>query len=100
MPKVVIRLPNPQPARDAKGKPLPAPRVNREAMFADLRRHLEPQLRRRYGPEVELVLASGASGEIRLEGAFPEKGVQVRGFIGELLEQAMESLDPSDYVVD
>lgn len=84
----------------AKGKPQgkkPAPMLNTRALFADLRRQLEPNLKAKLGPDIELFLSIGEVGSVKVQGLLAKDG---RKIAEQILAELMADFDLGEYVLE
>jgi CO dehydrogenase nickel-insertion accessory protein CooC1 len=71
--------------------------IDQDAMQADLHAQLEVLLKARLGEETRLRLEQGATNDIRLEGRFSMKPLEVKAVVSEVLGEVMDGFDPSGY---
>jgi hypothetical protein len=91
-PLVIIRFANPRHSKNA-------PALDEDAMRDDLHAQLEVILKDRLGEDTELRLERGETNEIRVEGRFPMKPLEVKSIVSEALGEVMEAFDPSGYAL-
>lgn len=92
MPVVTIRFAKPRATKGGSA-------FDEAAMQRDLQAQLELLLQQRLGDDLELRLELAESSEIRLEGRFPLKPLEVKGVVSEALGEIMEGFDPSGYAL-
>ena len=87
---VTIRFANPRNA---------AKNMDHDAMQADLQARLEVLIWERLGDDVELRLTRGETNDIRIDGKFIEKPLEVKRVVSEALGEIMEDFDSSAYTL-
>lgn len=93
MPRVRIRLVAPKPI----GKN--APKLDFETLITDLENIITPLITDKYGDEVQVRVESSSSNQIELTGFAKNKEEKPQEIVGQLLEQAYESLDMEKYQI-
>jgi hypothetical protein len=76
-----------------------AKNMDHDAMQADLHAQLEVLIWERLGDDVELRLTQGETNDIRIDGKFLQKPLEVKRIVGEALGEIMEDFDSSAYTL-
>jgi hypothetical protein len=76
-----------------------AANIDQDALRTDLQAQLERLVQARLGEDTELRLELAATSEIRLEGRFAVKPLEVKAIVSEALGEVMDGFDFSGYAL-